>query len=43
MLSLVTARVRDTFVRKPLYVDGAMDLVSVCRELSAQRMPRMRW
>ncbi len=37
MLSLVTARVRDTFVRKPLYVDGALDLVSVCRELSTQR------
>jgi CBS domain-containing protein len=37
MLSLVTARIRDTFVRKPLYVDGALDLVSVCRELSAQR------
>lgn len=37
MLSLVTARVRDTYVRKPLYVDGALDLVSVCRELSAQR------
>ncbi|MBL8332700.1 MAG: CBS domain-containing protein [Rubrivivax sp.] len=33
MLSLVTARVRDTFVRKPVYVDGALDLVSVCREL----------
>jgi CBS domain-containing protein len=36
MLSLVTARIRDTFVRKPLYVDGALDLVSVCRELSAR-------
>lgn len=34
MLSLVTARVRDTFIRKPFYVDGALDLVSVCRELS---------
>jgi len=34
MLSLVTARVRDAFVRKPYYVDGALDLVSVCRELS---------
>ena len=34
MLSLVTARIRDTFIRKPLYVDGALDLVSVCRELS---------
>jgi CBS domain-containing protein len=33
MLSLVTARVRDTYVRKPLYVDGALDVVSVCREL----------
>ena len=37
MLSLVTARIRDTFIRKPLYVDGALDLISVCRELSAQR------
>lgn len=35
MLSLVTARVRDAYVRKPHYVDGALDLVSVCRELSA--------
>lgn len=34
MLSLVTARVRDAFVRKPFYVDGGLDLVSVCRELS---------
>lgn len=33
MLSLVTARVRDAYLRKPFYVDGAMDLVSVCREL----------
>ncbi len=36
MLSLVTARVRDAYVRKAFYVDGALDLVSVCRELSAQ-------
>ncbi len=34
MLSLVTARVRDAFLRKPIYVDGALDIVSVCRELS---------
>ena len=27
MLSLVTARVRDASVRKPVYVDGSMDLV----------------
>ena len=36
MLSLVTARVRDAYVRKPFYVDGGLDLVSVCRQLSAQ-------
>jgi len=34
MLSLVTARIRDTYLRKPFYVDGGADLVSVCRELS---------
>ncbi len=34
MLSLVTARIRDAFLRKPFYVDGGLDLVSVCRELS---------
>ena len=34
MLSLVTARIRDAFLRKPFYVDGSADLVSVCRELS---------
>ena len=36
MLSLVTARVRDAYVRKPFYVDGALDLVSVCRLLAQQ-------
>jgi CBS domain-containing protein len=36
MLSLVTARVRDAYLRAPFYVDGALDLVSVCRELSAR-------
>jgi CBS domain-containing protein len=36
MLSLVTARVRDAYVRKPVYVDGSLDLVSVCRLLSQQ-------
>ena len=33
MLSLVTARVRDAYVRKPFYVDGDLDLVAVCRQL----------
>lgn len=36
MLSLVTARVRDAYVRKPFYVDGGLDLVSVCRLMSQQ-------
>jgi len=35
-LSLVTARVRDTYIRKPFFVDGALDLVSVCRQLQQQ-------
>ncbi len=34
MLSLVSARVRDAYVRKPFYVDGALDLVSVCRRMA---------
>ncbi len=34
MLTLVTARVRDAYIRKPFYVDGGLDLVSVCRLLS---------
>jgi CBS domain-containing protein len=38
MLSLVTARVRDAYVRKPFYVDGELDLVSVCRELAAHAL-----
>jgi len=34
MLTLVTARIRDAYLRKPYYVDGGLDLVSLCRELS---------
>jgi CBS domain-containing protein len=33
-LSLMMARVRDAFVRKPFYVDGALDLVSVCAAMA---------
>ncbi|MDI4655810.1 putative nucleotidyltransferase substrate binding domain-containing protein [Xanthobacter autotrophicus] len=33
-ISLMTSRVRDVFLRKPFYVDGSMDLVSLCRALS---------
>ncbi len=38
MLSLVTARIRDAYIRKPFYVDGSQDLISVCRELSERGM-----
>ena len=33
-LSLMMARVRDAYVRKPFYVDGTLDLVSVCAQMS---------
>ena len=36
MLTLVTARIRDAYLRKPYYVDGGTDIVSVCRELAAR-------
>lgn len=35
-LSLMMARVCDACVRKPFYVDGALDLVAVCRLLAEQ-------
>ena len=35
LLSLVTARIRDAPVGEAFYVDGAMDLGSVCRELES--------
>ena len=31
MRALLTARVRDVFLRKPFYVDGERDVVAVCR------------
>jgi len=33
-LSLMMSRVRDAYVRKPFYVDGALDLVAVCAQLA---------
>ena len=33
-LSLMMARVRDAYVRKPFYVDGGLDLVSVCEHMA---------
>lgn len=38
MLSLVTARIRDAYIRKPVTVDGERDVVSVCRQMAEQRV-----
>lgn len=35
-LSLMMVQVRDAYIRKPFFVDGGLDLVSVCRLLEAQ-------
>ena len=35
-LSLTMVRLRDAYLRKPFYVDGHLDLVTVCRQLAAQ-------
>lgn len=37
LLSLLLVRVRDAYLQKPFYVDGQLDLVSVCRRLSEQK------
>lgn len=38
LVSLMTSRVRDVYLRKPFFVDGATDLVTLCRDLSARRL-----
>lgn len=38
LVSLMTSRVRDVYIRKPFFVDGGTDLVSLCRELSSRRL-----
>jgi len=35
-LSLMMVRVKDAYIRKPFFVDGGLDLVSVCRLLQSQ-------
>jgi CBS domain-containing protein len=35
-LSLMMVRLRDAYLRKPFYVDGHLDLVTVCRQLAEQ-------
>ena len=34
MLSLMMVRIGDAYLRKPFFVDGETDLVTVCRRLS---------
>lgn len=38
MLSLVTARIRDAYIRKPLVVEGTLDVVSVCRRMAEHKL-----
>jgi len=37
LMSLMLVRVKDAYLQKPFYVDGQLDLVSVCRILSEQK------
>ena len=37
MMSLMLVRVKDAYLQQPVYVDGQLDLVSVCRILSEQK------
>src|SRR5512138_171096 len=38
MLSLVTARVRDAYIRKPITFDGALDVAAVCRRMADSQL-----
>jgi CBS domain-containing protein len=38
MMSLMLVRVKDAYLQKPFYVDGHLDLVSVCRILSENKL-----
>jgi len=38
MMSLMLVRVKDAYLQKPFYMDGQLDLVSVCRILSEQKL-----
>ena len=37
MMSLLLVRVKDAYLQTPVYVDGQLDLVSVCRRLSEHK------
>ncbi|HRO16100.1 MAG TPA: DUF294 nucleotidyltransferase-like domain-containing protein [Paracoccus sp. (in: a-proteobacteria)] len=38
IVSLMSSRVGDAFLRKPFFVEGGTDLVSLCRELAERRI-----
>ena len=38
LLSLMLVRVKDAYLQKPFYVDGQLDLVSVCQLLSTNKI-----
>jgi CBS domain-containing protein len=38
LLSLMLMRVKDAYLHKPVYLDGQLDLVSVCKFLSEKKM-----
>jgi CBS domain-containing protein len=38
MMSLMLVRVKDAYLQKPFYVDGHLDLVTVCRILSEHKL-----
>ena len=38
LLSLMLVRVKDAYLQKPFYVEGQLDLVSVCKLLSEKKM-----
>jgi CBS domain-containing protein len=38
LLSLMLLRVKDAYLQKPFYVDGLLDLVSVCKILSEKKI-----
>jgi CBS domain-containing protein len=38
LMSLMMMRVKDAYLQKPFYVEGQLDLVSVCRTLSEHKM-----
>jgi CBS domain-containing protein len=35
-ISLLMVKVRDAYIRKPFFVDGSTDLVTLCRQLAAE-------